>query len=59
MKKVLIVFDSGNFSEGAFEFVRCLNEMQAVLVTGVFVAQADFATLSICAGRRACHIEKY
>ena len=45
MKKILIVFDSGNFSEGAFEFVRCLNEIQPVLVTGVFVAQVDYATL--------------
>ena len=45
MKKILIVFDSTNFSEGAFEFVRCLNEMQSILVTGVFVAQVDFASL--------------
>ena len=27
------------------EFVRCLNEMQSILVTGVFVAQVDFASL--------------
>ena len=45
MKKILLAFDSANFSEGAFEFVRCLNEIQPVLVTGVFVAQVDYATL--------------
>ena len=45
MKKILIVFDSTNFFVEAFEFVRCLNEMQSILVTGVFVAQVDFASL--------------
>lgn len=42
MKKILLAFDGSNFSEGAFEFVRRLNEMEPVLVTGVFVPQVAF-----------------
>ena len=45
MKKILLAFDGSNFSEGAFEFVRRLNELEPVLVTGVFVPQVDFANL--------------
>lgn len=45
MKKVLLAFDGSNFSEGAFEFVRQLNSVQPVLVTGVFMPQVDYANL--------------
>lgn len=45
MKKVLLVVDGTNFSDSAFEFVRRLNELQPVLVTGVFVPQTDYANL--------------
>jgi hypothetical protein len=45
MKKVLLVFDGTNFSEGAFEFVRRLNELQPLLVTAVFTPQVDYASL--------------
>jgi hypothetical protein len=45
MKKILLVFDGTNFSEGAFRFVKALNEIQPVLVTGVFTPQADYANL--------------
>lgn len=45
MKKILLAFDGANFSEGAFEFVRRLNEIQPVLVTGVFVPVVDYANL--------------
>jgi hypothetical protein len=45
MKKVLLVFDGTNFSEGAFEFVRQLNELQSILVTALFVPQVDYANL--------------
>lgn len=45
MKKILLVFDGSNFSEGAFEFVRQLNEIQTVLVTGIFVPQTDYSSL--------------
>lgn len=43
MKKILVVFDGTHFSEGAFEFTRALNEQQPVLLTGVFLPQADYA----------------
>lgn len=45
MKKIIFAVDGTNFSEGAFEFIRQLNELQPVLVTGVFVPQTDYASL--------------
>lgn len=45
MKKILLAFDGSNFSEGAFEFVRRLNDIEPVLVTGVFMPQVDYANL--------------
>ena len=45
MKKVLLVFDGSHFSEGAFEFARRINEMQPVLVAGIFLPQVDYANL--------------
>src|SRR6185503_2084598 len=45
MKKILLAFDGSNFSEGAFEFVRRLNELQPILLTGLFVPQVDYANL--------------
>jgi hypothetical protein len=45
MKKILVVFDGSNFSEGAFEFVRKLNELEPVLATGVFMPQVSYANL--------------
>src|SRR5438270_12759867 len=46
MKKILLAFDGSNFSEGAFEFVRRLNDLQPVLVTGLFVSRADYPNFS-------------
>lgn len=45
MKKILLAFDGAHFSEGAFEFARRMNEMEPVLLTGVFLPQADYANL--------------
>jgi hypothetical protein len=45
MKKIIIAFDGDNFSEGAFEFARRLNELQPILLTGVFVPEAELAGL--------------
>jgi nucleotide-binding universal stress UspA family protein len=45
MKKILLAFDGSNFSEGAFEFARKLNDIEPVLVTGVFMPQVDYANL--------------
>ncbi len=45
MKKVLIAFDGKNFSEGAFEFARKLNELQPILLTGVFLPSSVFSNM--------------
>lgn len=45
MKKILLAFDGSNFSKGAFEFARRLNDMEPILVTGVFMPQVDYANL--------------
>jgi len=50
MRKILLVFDGINFSEGAFEFARRLNEKNQILVAGVFMPQVDFANLWSYAG---------
>ncbi len=45
MKKIIIAFDGAHFSEGAFEFARRLNELNPVLLTGVFLPQAELSNL--------------
>lgn len=45
MKKVLIAFDGTHFSEGAFEFARGMNELNPVLLTGVFLPKVNYANL--------------
>jgi len=45
MKKVIVVFDGHHFSEGAFEFIRQLNEKEQILATGVFLPVIDYAEL--------------
>ena len=45
MKKILLVFDGINFSEGAFEFARRLNEKNKILATAVFIPQVNYANL--------------
>lgn len=45
MKKILLAFEGTNFSEGAFEFARKLNELQPILLTGVFLPQTELANL--------------
>lgn len=45
MRKVIVVFDGQHFSEGAFEFVRRLNDKQQVLATGIFLPAVDYAEL--------------
>ena len=45
MKKIILAFDGIHFSEGAFEFARKLNELQPILLTGVFFPQAEYANL--------------
>lgn len=45
MKKILFACDGPHFAEGAFDFVRKLNEQEPVLLTGVFLANAEFSSL--------------
>ena len=45
MKKIILAFDGANFSDGAFEFARRLNEIEAILLTGVFLPQIQLANL--------------
>lgn len=44
MKKILLAFEGTHFSEGAFEFARKLNELQPILLTGVFLPQLQLST---------------
>lgn len=54
MKKILLAFDGANFSEGAFEFARQLNQVSPVLLTGVFLPQINYSSLwSYSAGAAA------
>jgi nucleotide-binding universal stress UspA family protein len=43
MKKIILAFDGSNFSQGAFEFARRLNAMQPILLTGIFLPQAELS----------------
>lgn len=42
MKKILIAFDSLDFSEGAFTFAQRLNELQPILLTGAFLPAYNY-----------------
>ena len=42
MKKVLLPFDGDHFSAGAFEYARKINELEPILLTGVFLPPADY-----------------
>jgi hypothetical protein len=43
MKKVIIPFNGGEFSESAFSFAIALNETKRILLTGIFLSQVDFS----------------
>jgi hypothetical protein len=45
MKKILLASDGIHFSEGAFEFARRMNEIERILVTGLFLPQSLYANL--------------
>ena len=45
MRKVVLAFDGINFSRGAFEFARRMNQQAKILVTGVFLPQIDYANI--------------
>ena len=43
MRKVIIPFNGGKFSEGAFSYAANLNETKPILLTGIFLPHVDFA----------------
>jgi hypothetical protein len=45
MKKALIIFGGAGFSQGAFEFARRLNELEPLLLVGVFIPQMSYLGL--------------
>lgn len=53
MKKILVAFDGTQFSEGAFEFGRRLNELEPILLVGAFIPQVSYANLWSYAGAMA------
>ncbi|MCK7557165.1 universal stress protein [Chitinophaga sedimenti] len=46
MKKIVIAFDAGNYSHGAFEMARRLNEPETILLTGVFLPQMELPQIT-------------
>lgn len=57
MKKILLAFDGTKFSMGAFEFARRLNDLEPILLTGVFLPQEDFSiSWSYARGKEASFI---
>ena len=45
MNKVIIPFDGGHFSKGAFSFACHLNAKSAILLTGIFLPEVDYAKI--------------
>ena len=43
MKKIIIPFDGGHFSKGAFSFASRLHDIKPILLTGVFLPQVHYA----------------
>lgn len=44
MKNVLLAIDDNNFSEGAFEFARNMNDQEPILLSGIFLPELDLST---------------
>jgi hypothetical protein len=44
MKKIIVAFDRTNFSKGAFDFVKKMNETEPVFLIGLFLPQAAMAS---------------
>ncbi|HET9824237.1 MAG TPA: universal stress protein [Chitinophagaceae bacterium] len=53
MRKILLAFDGTNFSKGAFEFARRMNQHSPILLTGVFLPQINYANIWSYAGTAA------
>ena len=50
MKKILLAIDGANFSKGAMDFAKTLNEKNRIVLTGVFIPKKDYARLWNYAG---------
>ena len=44
MKKILLAFDGKNFSKGALDFARVLNEENPILLIGAFLPHTNYAS---------------
>lgn len=45
MRKIVIAFDGIHYSESSFDFAKRLNEMNPILLTGVFLPQTSYANI--------------
>lgn len=45
MKKIIIPFDGGNFSNGAFSFACNINDRNPILLTGIFLQAVNYTPL--------------
>lgn len=45
MKKIILIFDGENFSNSAFDFASRLNEIQPILLTGVFLPAEGYKNI--------------
>lgn len=50
MKKILLAIDGTNYSKGAMDFAKTLNEKNRIVLTGVFIPKKDYARLWNYAG---------
>ncbi|MBI1344270.1 MAG: hypothetical protein GC171_15205 [Terrimonas sp.] len=50
MKKILFAFEGGNFSSGAFEFAKNMNEVEKILLTGIFLPEVEYANFGVFDG---------
>lgn len=50
MKKILLAVDGANYSKGAMEFAKYLNEKSSIVLTGIFIPKKDYARLWNYAG---------
>ncbi len=45
MRKIIIAFDGIHYSESSFDFAKRLNEINPILLTGVFLPQTSYANI--------------
>lgn len=50
MKKILLAVDGSNYSKGAMEFAKTLNEKSRIVLSGIFIPKKDYARLWNYAG---------